>query len=94
MLNEIPWPKSKLKRKGFIQLTLHICNMKYFMCPLNDSVLFSDNWLSAEAEKERIGRKELKRAVGLGRSSRVRRQKHRVRKEERRLSRTKEGKRF
>lgn len=57
-------------------------------------MLFSDNWLSAEAEKERIGRKELKRAVGLGRSSRVRRQKHRVRKEERRLSRTKEGKRF
>lgn len=41
--------------------------MKYFMCPLNDSVLFSDNWLSVEAEKERIGRKELKRAVGLRR---------------------------
>lgn len=49
---------------------------------------------SLQRLRERIGRKESKRAVGLERSSRVRRQKHRVRKEERRLSRTKEEKRF
>lgn len=36
--------------------------MKYFMSPLNDSVLFSDSWLSTEAEREN-GREELKRAV-------------------------------